>query len=135
MLDMTATVSTQVLFEQLASLRIHFLLVLLCLVWLTVLSTYMPGLTSTPRLESDSNVMMPFKTKGAPVARKAFQDGVVGVRNSWAYREQGESTQTPICGHRGNIIGPVEQDPQVVFLATSSVWVLSIGCRQEVPPV
>lgn len=51
--------------------------------------------------------MMPFKTKGSPSSQEGIPDGVAGVRNSWAYREQGEYADT-ICDHRGNIIGPME---------------------------
>lgn len=51
--------------------------------------------------------MMPFKTKGSTSSQEGIPDGVVAVRNSWAYREEGKYTDT-ICDHWRNIIGPVE---------------------------
>lgn len=54
---------------------------------------YFP-LTSTPRLESNSNVMMPFNTKGGPQSQEGIPDGVVGVRNSRALEGAGR-----ICRH------------------------------------
>lgn len=87
--------------------------------WFGLLSTHMPGLTSPPRLGSDSNVMILFKTKGSS---PRSQEGIPG----WCDGNKGflglQGTGKALRHHPWSPGKHHGAHGGIIFLTTSSIW-------------